>query len=266
QGHLQPLVHRLQGEAHRERAHGEDTPQRLLRRGEEVPRRDDLVHQADAIGFLRVDHVSREDQAQRVTLADQPRQSLRAAVTGGDAELDLRLAELRGVARDSQVARHGELATAAQRVAVHSGDNRLAARLEAPQHCLAAQRPCLPVEWTLFRKVSDVRPRHERLLPGAREDRALDRVVGGHALGRVGQLVHHLIVQRVQLVGAVDGDESDIVADIEQESLVAHDGEWYTGNAERGTRRAEQWGQRRVWLFRVPRSAFRLPRYVGPMP
>src|SRR2546425_9583092 len=90
----------------------------------------------------------------------------RAPMARGDAELDLGLAELGGVARDPQVARHGELAAAAQRIAVHRRDHRLAAGLEAPQHRLAAQRPCLPVERPLFCEVSDVRPGHERLLPG----------------------------------------------------------------------------------------------------
>src|SRR5205823_1797964 len=171
QRHLQPLVHRLQGEAHRQGAHREDTPQRAFRGRQEVRRRNHLVHQADAVGFVGVDHVAGEDQAEGVTLADQPRQSLRAAIPRGDAELDLWLAELRGIARDPQVTGHGELAAAAQRVAVF---------------------------------------------------------------------------------------------DLEEESLVAHGGEWYNENAEGGTRNAEQAGQplRRS----VPRSAFRLPRYVAPMP
>src|SRR5205807_1143196 len=106
---------------------------------------------------------AREDQAERVAFADQPGQPLRAPIARGDAELDLGLAELGGVARDPQVARHGELAAAAQRIAVHRRDHRLAAGLEPPQHRLAAQRPCLPVERPLFREVSDVRPGHDRL-------------------------------------------------------------------------------------------------------
>ena len=48
--------------------------------------------------------------------------------------------------------------------------------------------------------------------------------LGRDALGRVGQLRHHLVVQRVQLVGAVDGDERDPVADVEEQGLVVHGG------------------------------------------
>src|SRR2546425_8195065 len=45
--------------------------------------------------------------------------------------------------------------------------HRLAARLEAPQHGLAAERACLAVERALLREVGDVRACHERLLAGA---------------------------------------------------------------------------------------------------
>src|SRR5437899_10627087 len=192
-------------------------------------------------------------------MSGQPEVNL--PIAGADSGLDLRLAELRGVARDPQVTRHGELAAAAQRVAVHGRDDGLAAGFEAPQHRLAAQRSCLAVERTLFREVPDVRPRHERLLPGARQDRALDRVVGGHALGRVGQLVHHLVVQGVQLVGAVDGDEGDGVAEVEEEGFVGHDGNGITTmrNAECGVRnvRRESCGERP--LPSIPHSEFRTP-------
>src|SRR2546430_11297316 len=85
----------------------------------QVARRDNLVDEAGAIRLLSVDHVAREDQAERIAFADQPGQPLRAPIARGDAELDLGLAELGGFARDPQVARHGELAAAAQRIAVH---------------------------------------------------------------------------------------------------------------------------------------------------
>src|SRR5207248_961387 len=49
-----------------------------------------------------------------------------------------------------------------------------------------------------------------------------DRRLRRHALRGVGQLVHHLVVQRVELVGPVDGDARDGVADLEEEGVVAH--------------------------------------------
>src|SRR5207302_1514839 len=69
-------------------------------------------------------------------------------------------------------------------------------------------------------------------------DRTPDRVFARDALGGVRQLVHHLVVQGVELVGAVDGDERDGVADLEQEGFVAHgeNGTTKTRKSERGTR------------------------------
>src|SRR2546426_3551617 len=162
---------------------------------------------------------------------------------------------------------HGELAATAQRVAVHRGDDGLAAGLEAPQHRLAAQRPGLPVERALLREVPDVRPRHERLRPRAREDRTLDRVLGGHTLRRVGQLVHHLVVQGVQLVGAVDRDKRGAVFDVEEESLVSHgkNATRRVRNAECGVRNCSAGVESRSVLpftLRIPHSTFRIAMSV----
>src|SRR5439155_4900192 len=80
----------------------------------------------------------------------------------------------------------------------------------------------LAVERTLFGKVRDVRTGDERLGPRPGEDRTPDRVLCRYSRGRVGQLVHDLVVQGVELVGAVDGDGRDGVAHREQEGFVAH--------------------------------------------
>jgi hypothetical protein len=72
-------------------------------------------------------------QVHRLGLADGARQALRAAGAGQGAQLDLRLAELRGVGGDDHVAHHRQLAAAAQREAGHRGDHRLAAVLMRSQ-------------------------------------------------------------------------------------------------------------------------------------
>ena len=88
------------------------------------------------MGLGGVDHLAREDEVERVALAHDARQALRSTVARCDAELDLGLPKPRGLARDPQVARHRELASPAQGVAVDRGHDRLAARLEASQHRL----------------------------------------------------------------------------------------------------------------------------------
>src|SRR3989441_834675 len=223
-----PLIHGFQREPDRERAHGEDAAQQLLRFGEELGRGNHLVDEPDAVRFPGVDCLAREDQLQRDALTDEARQTLGPAVAGCNAELQLGLAELGVLTRDAQVAGHRELAPAAQREAVHRRDHRLPARLESPQHGLAAQRAGLTVERALLGEVSDVGPRHEGLGAGPGEDRSADIVVRGQALGHVGELRHHLVVQRVELVGTVDGDQRHSVPNLEQQGLVGHGPESYT--------------------------------------
>src|SRR3546814_3068493 len=64
-------------------------------------------------------------------LADETGQALRAAGAGNGADGDFRLAELGAVGGKDEVAHHGDLAAATQRIARHSGDHRLARLGEA---------------------------------------------------------------------------------------------------------------------------------------
>src|SRR5438477_1167214 len=86
----------------------------------------DFVDQADPVGLLCVDHVGAENQLQRASLADQPRQALRSSVAWDDADRHLRLAELGRF--DSQPDRggHRQLAAPAECEAVNGRDDRLA--------------------------------------------------------------------------------------------------------------------------------------------
>ena len=63
----------------------------------------------------------------------KPRQSLRAAGAGNDAEQHFRLADLRIGDGDAVMARHRELEAAAERVAMNGGDERLGDVLEPSQ-------------------------------------------------------------------------------------------------------------------------------------
>ena len=75
----------------------------------------------------------------------KPRQPLRAACAGNDAELHLGLTHLRGGDGDAVVARHRELEAAAERVAVNRGDERLAGvfeLLQARVHRLRSLEDC----------------------------------------------------------------------------------------------------------------------------
>src|SRR5439155_16133076 len=110
----------------------------------------------------------------RTAFAHEAREPLRTSVSRLDPQRHLRLSELRVLARDTHVTGHRQLAAAAQRESVDRRDHRLAARLQAPQHALAALRARLAVERPLPRQITDVGASDERLWPGARENRAAD--------------------------------------------------------------------------------------------
>ena len=75
--------------------------------------------------LVGADEPAAEDEVLGARRTDQPRQPLRAAGAGDDAEQDLGLAELRALARDAEVGAQRELAPAAERVAGDGGDDRL---------------------------------------------------------------------------------------------------------------------------------------------
>src|SRR5436190_6128357 len=78
----------------------------------------------------------------------------------------------------------------------------------------------------------------------------------------MGELEHHVIIQGVQLVGAIDGDERDAFTDLEQEGLVGHGGiltqECGMRNAKCGMSRRVSCAPKISLKFRIPHFAFHL--------
>src|SRR5580765_6442217 len=116
-----------------------------------------MIDEADALRFFGGNHFSGEAEFMRDAFAAQARQALRAAVTGNDAELHFRLAELGGFAGQANGAGKRELAAAAQGEAVDGADGRLAERFEEMKNALAEQRKILAVDWGAQGKFADVR-------------------------------------------------------------------------------------------------------------
>ena len=123
------------------------------------------------------------------------------------------------------MARHRELAPAAEREAVHRGERRLGRRARTggtsrwPRSARAL--PSVAV-WSASSR--DVGARDEGA-PGAGEQHGADVV----ALARASSIAtpssaHQGVVQRVQLVGPIDGDRRDPVGDLEGQKLVGHCG------------------------------------------
>ena len=123
--------------------------------------------------LLGVDHRAGEQQLERPAPSHQPRKPHGAAVARPDAELDLGLAEPGGLAGDAKVARHRQLAAAAEREAVDGGDDGLAASLQTAEYPLPVERPRLGRSiGTLAAELANVRAGHERLGAGTGEHRA----------------------------------------------------------------------------------------------
>ena len=104
------------------------------RSGEPVRGRDQCLairrHLADqpyGQGLRRLYRATGKQHAQRLELAHRSHQALGAAGAGHHADTDFRLGEARRGTGDDQVAVHRQLAASAQGIALHGGDQRLAA-------------------------------------------------------------------------------------------------------------------------------------------
>src|SRR6266478_2181981 len=208
---FQAPVRRLEGELDRDRCVGSDLLQDGFRPRNEIRRRNDLVDQPDAPCLPRVDHLPGQNELQRSTLADQPREPLRSASTGKQTQLDLRLTERRVLDGDPECACHRSLAAAAQRKTVDGRDHRLSQVFDEVENVLAESARPRCLESRERRKLGDVGARDERLVAGAREDRATDGDVVAYILERRAQILPCRRVQRIERFRAIDRHVRDAV-------------------------------------------------------
>ena len=158
----------------------------------------DPLDQADAQGLRSVDHLAREAQVHRHPLADQPRHALRPAVARKDPEVHLGLAELGVLARDPDVARHRELAPAAEREAVDRRDHRHAHPLDLGGEPLAFARLRLGGARVRQRvQLADVRAGSERFGARAGEDHRAQVLLAVELREGLAQLVEHPNVKSI---------------------------------------------------------------------
>ena len=122
--------------------------------------------------FLRADHLPGKNELERAALADQPRQTLRAATARNKSELDFRLAEFRGLHSDPDGAGHRRLAAAAERKPVDRCNHGLAEILDVIEHPLSEAARLLRLERGDMRELADVGTGDECLVAGARQDDA----------------------------------------------------------------------------------------------
>ena len=141
---------------------------------------------------------------------DGPGQPLRAAGAGHHADPDLRLPERRVVAGHDEVARHRQLAAAAQgetRAPRRSAGTAVAQmRSQAPNRRSATSRSGV---WSASSTMSA--PAAKARSPAPVRTIARVVTVGVERLEGRGQLIQQVEVQGVERVGSVDGQEGDAI-------------------------------------------------------
>ena len=181
--------------------------------------REDLGHQARLFGFPGIHLAAGQAHFHGLGLADGAGQTLGAADTRQHAEVDFRLAEAGVVGGIDEVADHRQLATATQGITGHGSDQRLAAVGDAVgggEEVIHEHAGVLQIDHLL-----DVGTGC-KCLAGTGQYHATDIRVILELVQRLIQLIQHLGVQSVQRLGAVQGDQADTLAGLDQNGFKAH--------------------------------------------
>src|ERR1035437_6771417 len=222
QSHLHAFVDRLHSVPHRQRSVGDDLSRNRFRARNQFRRRSHFIHQPNPMRFLRRDHLPGQHHLHREPLPHQPRQPLRPAVSRDNPQLHLRLPQLRVVAGKTHGASESQFAPAAKRKSVNASNHGLAEVLDQVEHRLPPVPILLAGHRVLLRQLANIRACNKSLLARAGQDGHADRGVGLNVGERRPQLFHSGHVERVQHLGAVDGDVGDGVFLSEKNVVVVH--------------------------------------------
>ncbi|MCY1547698.1 hypothetical protein D9M68_837680 [compost metagenome] len=183
-------------------------------------------------------------------------QALGSSDAGDHPQAQFWQAEAGVVGGVDEVAHQRQLAAAAQGVAGHCGDDRLAPVADA----VGGGEEVLEVDLRvlLVGHLLDVRPGGEGL-GRAGDDQAADPGVGFQAVQRLVEFGDQLAVQRVERLRPVQGDQADALAHLDQQGFVVHGR--FPGGA--GARGAGPGGHFRVMVvFTAPTSSSSSQRSV----
>ena len=166
---------------------------------------DDACDEPGRLRLARREEPPGEDHVHRHCLADARASRCVPPAPGISAEIDLRLAELRGLGRDDQVAEHRELAAAAE------AEPDTAATIGLPISRIESQRASRFV--VVGSSASAARRPMSAPAANARSDAAEHDAANPVVLVELPQgihdLAHQLVRERVQLLRAVDQHDPD---------------------------------------------------------
>ena len=181
-----------------------------------------FIDETDAYRVFGGDHIPGEKQAKSACLANQAWETLGSTKAWEDAELDLGLAELRGVCGKAKGAGEGQLTATAEGEAVNEGDDGLAAVFNEGKDGLAAERHLLPGGGVSASELVDVRSGGKGLFAGSGDKKDADSGVAVHVSEDVFKLIEDLGVESVQNFGTVEGDSRNMMAYGVEQGLVGH--------------------------------------------
>ena len=178
--------------------------------------RDQVVHdpidKARLQRLCRLDGPSRHAHRQRRLDADQPRQALGAFGAGDDAEVHLRLSQLRVWHGHAVVPGHGHLEAAAERRAVHRHHDGLGTVLDAGQEPVHVRRARLGAPYDIL----------EALDVGAGDEGAAGASQHDPCDGRVGGRLRQRGWQRLDDLGTEGVDRRVVDSDDGHTAVEAH--------------------------------------------
>ena len=172
---------------------------------DQIGGRNDLVDEPDAIGLLRADHLSGQDELQGAALADQPRQPLRSAAARNESERDFGLAELRvsptAILMVQAIAVSQPPPSAKPLMAAITGLPRFSmrSRTSCPKRL-----DCSASNAVDMRELADVGAGDERLVAGAGQDDAAHCGVVPRILEGGPQILPGRRIQGVEHLGPID--------------------------------------------------------------
>src|SRR5581483_7230896 len=138
----------------------------------------DVVDHAEFQSLFERKSITGDHQLDGFTLPHQPRQSLRAASPGKDAEIHFGQADLSRIfARDAKVSGHGDLETSTNAVAVDRGDHQLWRVFEPQERLVRVQAKVVLERRIDGRQHLDIRARREELVAIACQHHHVDVVI-----------------------------------------------------------------------------------------
>jgi hypothetical protein len=194
---------------------------------------DEPLAQPDAVGLVGVDARRGPDHLLGFCRADHPGQALRTTEVGQDPVLVLEQPDRRAAREHADVARERHLQARAEREAAHCGDRGIARLFQPGVRLLGAQdsvdgrvamtRTDVVAAFDRFGRAPGehrrVDARRERAAVADHDQRAQVGVVA-QLLAERAQLVPHLDRERVELVGTVEPQPSDVAVARELDGFV----------------------------------------------